>query len=129
MLFAPTASSAAPPDAHTEFFETEVRPLLIRHCAKCHGDTRPKGRLKVGSRADLLRGGDNGAAVVPGKPDESLLIKVVRYYDDLRMPPTGKLTNKQIETFEKWVKLGAWRRPTAASRSPRSSAGSGHSSR
>ncbi len=95
------------PGAGDEFFETEVRPLLVEKCVECHGDAKPKGGLKLTSRATLLKGGDNGPAIVPGKPDESLLIKAVRYGGDLQMPPKGKLTAKQIEALEKWVTLGA----------------------
>ena len=98
---------AEPPATDEEFFEKEVRPLLIEKCSGCHGETKPKGNLKLTSRADVLHGGDNGAAVVPGKPDESLLVKAVRYQDEPRMPPKGKLTEKQIGVLEKWVKLGA----------------------
>ena len=99
--------AAQPPNAGDEFFEKEVRPLLAEKCAGCHGGTQPKGGLKLTSRADLLRGGDSGPAVVPGKPDESLLLKAVRYQDELRMPPKGKLTDQQIEVLERWVKQGA----------------------
>ena len=68
---------------------------------------RPKGGLKLTSRADLLRGGDSGPAAVPGKPDESLLLKVVRYQGKPRMPPQGKLSDRQIESLARWVKQGA----------------------
>ena len=103
----PAGRAVEPPAAEADFFEKEVRPLLVEKCGGCHGDVRPKGRLKLTSRAEILQGGDNGPAVVPGKPDESLLIKAVRYQDELRMPPKGKLTDRQIEVLERWVKLGA----------------------
>lgn len=96
--------TAAPPDS---FFENEVRPLLIEKCGACHGGARPKGKLNLTSRAEILQGGDNGPAAVPGKPDESLLVKVVRYQGELRMPPKGKLTDRQIKVLERWVELGA----------------------
>jgi hypothetical protein len=105
---AATAGQAAdPPDAADDLFEKDVRPLLVEKCAKCHGDVRPKGGLKLTSRDHVLKGGDLGPAVVPGKPDASLLVKVVRYQDDLRMPPTGKLTDRQVEVLERWVRRGA----------------------
>lgn len=94
------------PDATVDFFEKEVRPVLVEKCGECHGGARKKGRLKLTSRAEILQGGDNGPAAVPGKPDESLLIKAVRYHDELRMPPKGKLTDRQIKMLERWVKLG-----------------------
>ena len=95
------------PGASEDFFEKEVRPLLVEKCAECHGDAKNKGGLKLTSRVQLLKGGDNGPAAVPGKPDESLVVKAVRYGDELHMPPTGKLTAKQIVVFERWVKEGA----------------------
>ncbi|HEV3384067.1 MAG TPA: DUF1549 domain-containing protein, partial [Gemmata sp.] len=99
--------SEEPPDAKAEFFEKEVRPLLVEKCQTCHGDAKPKGNLKLTSRAALLEGGDNGPAIVSGKPDESLLIKAVRYHEEPRMPPKGKLSDRQIEILEQWVKQGA----------------------
>ena len=102
-----TVCAAEPSESETEFFEKEVRPLLVEKCQGCHGADRPKGHLKLTSRAGILQGGDNGPAIVPGKTAESLLVKAVRYGDDLRMPPKGKLADKQIEILERWVKLGA----------------------
>ena len=102
----PAGRAADPPGAQSEFFEKQVRPLLVERCGGCHGDVRPKGRLRLTSRGAILGGGDNGPAAVPGKPDESLLIKAVRYHDDPRMPPKGKLADKQIEVLERWVMLG-----------------------
>jgi hypothetical protein len=103
----PAGRAAEPSETDAEFFEKEVRPLLIEKCGACHGDAKAKGKLKLTSREEILQGGDNGAAIVPGKPDESLLIKAVRYQDEPRMPPKGKLTDKQIGVLEKWVKTGA----------------------
>jgi hypothetical protein len=100
---------AAPPAVEVsaaEFFEKEVRPLLVENCGKCHGDTKPKGGLRLTSRAALLDGGNNGPAVVSGQPDDSLLIRAVRYHDSPRMPPQGKLTERQIETLTRWVAMG-----------------------
>ena len=88
-----------------EFFEAKVRPLLVQHCAECHsaeaGD--PEGGLSFDSRADFLSA--EGVAVA-GKPDESLLVKVVRYDGDLQMPPDGKLPAAAIQTIEGWVRRG-----------------------
>src|SRR5205085_890400 len=76
----PLAAHSADP-APVEFFEKHVRPLLVEHCHKCHGDKKPKGGLSLTSRAGLLKGGDSGPAVAPGQLDKSLLIKAVRYLD------------------------------------------------
>ena len=74
----PLARAAKPTAAEAEFFEKEVRPLLVEKCGKCHGETTYKGRLKLTTRANLLKGGVGGPAAVPEKPEESLLIDAVR---------------------------------------------------
>ena len=63
---------AKPDPAAVEFFEKDIRPLLVERCQKCHGDKKTSGGLSLTSRAALLKGGENGPAVVPGKPAESL---------------------------------------------------------
>src|SRR3954451_1973115 len=75
------------------FFESKVRPLLVRDCYGCHGPNVKTafGNLRLSSRENILKGGDSGPAVVPGKPDDSLLIRAVGYAETLRMPPTGRL--------------------------------------
>ncbi|HVX63550.1 MAG TPA: DUF1549 domain-containing protein, partial [Pirellulales bacterium] len=94
-------------DEGLEFFETNVRPLLVEHCQKCHGAKKQEAGLRLDSPQAALAGGDSGPAFVPGKPDESLLIAAVRYSDDVQMPPSGKLKDKQIEALTHWVRLGA----------------------
>jgi hypothetical protein len=96
-----------------QFFETKIRPVLEEDCFKCHSHQadRIKGGLMLDSRAAVLKGGNTGPAVVPGKPDDSVLIQALRYTDeDLRMPPPdhgGKLTDQQIADFTEWVQRGA----------------------
>src|SRR5215831_17741005 len=90
------AAADEPSPAAAEFFEREIRPLLVETCGKCHAGKQPKGGLRLTSRADLLTGGASGPAVVPGKPEESLLIQAVRYRDKLRMPPKEKLPHRRI---------------------------------
>src|SRR5262249_55978289 len=64
--------------------------------------------LMLNSFPAILKGGDRGPAIAPGKPDQSLLIRAIRYTDDdLRMPPKGKLTDAQIADLVAWVKRGA----------------------
>src|SRR5688572_14163558 len=92
------------------FFESKVRPILVEHCYKCHSTEsgKSKGGLLLDTRSALLKGGDNGVSIVPGAPDDSLLIKAVRWSDpDVKMPPKKKLTAAQIEHLETWVKMGA----------------------
>ncbi|WP_230776733.1 PSD1 and planctomycete cytochrome C domain-containing protein [Roseiconus lacunae] len=90
-----------------EFFEKEVRPLLIEHCLDCHGGDEADGGLSLDSFDRIMKGGDSGAAAVPGDISGSLMIEAVRYQSErLRMPPSGKLTDPQIKVFERWVELG-----------------------
>ncbi len=100
-----------PNAAGSQFFENRVRPILVNSCYPCHSSqaAKLKGGLSVEFRESLLKGGDNGPALVPGNPDASLLIKAVRYTDaDLQMPPRGKkLTPAQVEDLVTWVKMGA----------------------
>lgn len=110
---APKASAAPEtpltPEQET-FFETRIRPVLATQCGKCHSSTAQKlrGGLRLDSREGLRLGGDSGPAVEPGKPDESLLIRAIRYRDDeLRMPPKAKLPDAVVADFEAWVKTGA----------------------
>ena len=102
------AESQAPTSEQLRFFETSVRPLLVERCLKCHGAGKQSGGLRLDSRTALLRGGKSGAAVVPGKPAESLLVRAVRQRDDdLKMPRNGRLTKRQVEALVRWVKIGA----------------------
>jgi len=110
VLFIPVAT-AAEPAGSTELFEKKVRPILLEHCFKCHGDTKgkePKGGLRLDSRAGMLKGGDNGPALVSGNPEKSRLIEAIRFQNaDLQMPPRGKLADEQIADLVAWVKAGA----------------------
>ncbi len=99
-------AAAEPSSVEAEFFEKEIRPLLVEKCLKCHNDAKSRGGLKLTSRAHILQGGDEGPAAVAGKPEASVLVRAVRYDDKPRMPPEGKLTARQIEVLARWVKLG-----------------------
>ena len=91
-----------------EFFETEVRPILIQHCYRCHSTDAMelKARLYLDSREGVVNGGESGAAIVVGKPDESLLISAVEY-GGVMMPPDRKLDQRSIDALVKWVEMGA----------------------
>ena len=94
--FAAGASSRSSRILHCglRYFETHVRPLLAKHCYECHSAEakKLKAHLYLDRRAGWERGGDQGPAIVPGSPDESLLIRAVRYRDaTLEMPPKGPL--------------------------------------
>jgi hypothetical protein len=103
-------SLRAAEDTGIEFFEKKVRPVLVTHCYGCHSSQAKKkqGGLLLDSRDGVRKGGDTGPVVTPGKPDDSLLLKAVRYTDDaLKMPPKGKLPDAVIADLEAWVKMGA----------------------
>jgi len=103
--------AAALADAGSEFFESKVRPVLFEHCYECHSGEKTKGGLALDTKQGWEKGGDTGPTIVPGNPDESLLIKAVRYHDeDLAMPPKkkgGKLPEAIIADLVEWVKMGA----------------------
>jgi hypothetical protein len=107
LLLATALRGAEPSPEGVRFFESRIRPLLVDNCFKCHADKKQRGNLRVDSRAALLAGGDQGAALVPGKPEESLLLKAVRHEDELKMPPTKKLAKEQIADLTQWVRMGA----------------------
>lgn len=96
-------------DEGLEFFEKQVRPVLVARCYACHSGAKTSGGLSLETRAGWQRGGDSGAAIVPGKPDESLLIEAINHAS-LEMPPPdkgGKLTDAEIAVLTAWVSRGA----------------------
>ena len=104
------APAATPDDL--EHFEKKIRPVLIEHCYSCHSaDAAAKNKLRGGlsldTRAGFLAGGDSGPTLDKDKPGDSLLLKSLRYLDDPKMPPKGKLPAEVIADFEKWVAAGA----------------------
>ena len=104
------AMAGVPAAGDDEFFEKRIRPVLAGNCYQCHSaDAKKlKANLYVDSRRGLMSGGDSGAAIVPGDPDGSRLIKAVEYHDvDLQMPPRRKLRPRQIADLRTWVKDGA----------------------
>ena len=115
-----TAESEAANPGQIEFFEKQVRPILVEHCYECHSD-QPDGGLRLDSRQGLRSGGDSGPALEPGAPDSSLLVEAIRYRNpDFQMPPKGQLDPSLIETLEKWIAMGAPdpRAETVTSRAP-----------
>jgi hypothetical protein len=95
--------------AAAAFFQEQVLPILKQHCFECHSHQpgKVKGGLVLDSRSGWAKGGENGPAIVERKPDESLLIQAIRY-QDLEMPPAGKLPAESIRILEQWVAEGAY---------------------
>jgi len=108
LVDAGTLFAADPPvsGVEAEFFEKQVRPVLVEHCLACHGEKKQEGGLRLDSRETLLKGGDSGPVVVSGKPDESELIEAIRQTGDLKMPPKGKLAPEKIDALAEWIKRG-----------------------
>ena len=108
-LFA--ALFAAAPAAHAIDFKKDIKPILESSCVTCHGPENHKGGLRLHTREDALKGGDNGPALKPGKPDESPLFKSTILppdHDDV-MPPkkNGPLVKEQTEALREWIAKGA----------------------
>lgn len=111
----PFGAASDPPDTKTGnpptaaparvTFATDVRPILHAKCVRCHGDKTRKADLDLRTAAGLLKGGESGAVVVPGKPDTSLLYEKVR---DGAMPPDRKdrLNVADIDTIRRWIQSG-----------------------
>jgi mono/diheme cytochrome c family protein len=107
-----------------EFFEKQIRPLLVQNCLACHGEKR-KGGLQLDSAGAMLKGGDSGPAITAGDPDDSLLIRAVRYDDEPKMPPDAKLSGEAIAALTEWVKMGApW--PATSGSTPIADAAKSH---
>ena len=90
-----------------KFFEAKVRPLLIDHCIRCHGDEKQEGELRLDSQSALVRGGESGQIIDSNSPDDSLLLSAI-HYKDLEMPPSGKLSDEKIQILEKWIREGVY---------------------
>jgi hypothetical protein len=107
----PAAAQGPASGAPAEFFERRIRPLLAEQCYQCHSDQakKLKGGLRLDSFAAMIQGGESKhPAIVPGKPEESLVIKAMRYGDeDLQMPPKKRLDDQAIKDMATWISMGA----------------------
>ncbi|MDG2127174.1 MAG: PSD1 and planctomycete cytochrome C domain-containing protein [Fuerstiella sp.] len=108
MLMSGVASAQQPSAAQLKFFETSIRPALVKFCYECHsvesGDSR--NGLLVDTRMGLLQGGDAGPAIVPGDAEASLLWEAITW-DGYEMPPSKKMPASVIANFKKWIDMGA----------------------
>jgi hypothetical protein len=108
--------------AREQFFEQNVRPLLAQSCYSCHGEKKQKGGLRLDSIEAILKGGESGPAVVPGKPNDSLLVSAINY-EGPEMPPSGKLAPEKVAVLTRWVSAGApWPRGGGAAHATSNSA-------
>lgn len=105
------------------FFETRIRPLLVKHCYECHSQEAAtqnhlKGGLLLDSAAAIRQGGDSGSAINLDELDSSLLLTAVRY-QDLEMPPDGKLSEREIADLRQWISDGLYHPGSSHSGSPK----------
>lgn len=107
VLFSGSAA-AAEDAAGIAFFESKIRPVLIKECYSCHSNQtgNARGGLRLDTRQLCEIGGDSGAAVVPGDLDESSIWSAINY-DSYEMPPRGKLPQRVIDDFQTWIEMGA----------------------
>jgi len=108
--YVPAASAQS---ADTPAFYTEkVRPILLRNCGKCHFNMNHKGGLAMDTKAMLMKGGRDGVVVVPGNPEKSALLKLMKHQgppeNPRPMPPKSpKMSDADIAVVEQWIKAGA----------------------
>ncbi len=98
-------------DEREDFFETKIRPVLVENCYGCHSSSaqkegKLKGELLLDTREGIRNGGESGSAIVPKNVGDSLLLSAIRH-ESFEMPPKGKLSDRVISDFIKWVEMGA----------------------
>jgi mono/diheme cytochrome c family protein len=103
---APAAGASSP-----QFYTARVQPILQANCYRCHSGFNHRGGLQLDTREHILRGGKDGAVIVPGHPEQSLLVKLIRHEgpanDPRPMPPKGKLSDADVATVTQWIEAGA----------------------
>ena len=107
-----SAVTAQEDASRPEFYTTHVKPIFDQNCSRCHGGINHRGGLNMDTRDQMLKGGHDGTVLVPGEPDKSLLVKLIRHEgpkdDPMDMPPRKpKLSDADIATVTQWVKAGA----------------------
>src|SRR5438034_9919178 len=91
-----------------DYFESKVRPILANNCYSCHTNSELSG-LRLDSLDAMKRGGKRGPAIIPGDPENSLMIQALKHVaaDGLKMPLGGKLKDSEIDILATWIKNGA----------------------
>lgn len=113
-------SAVSDPAANPAFYTGHVEPIFQANCYRCHAGLNHRGGLQLDSAAGISKGGHDGKVIVPGHPEQSLLVKLIRHEgpanDPMPMPPKSKLSDADIATIEQWVRAGAVVPPDAGSR-------------
>ena len=103
-----TLNAFAASDADIAYFETDIRPILAERCYECHGPEKQESGMRLDHISTVLKGGEYGPALVPGKPADSNMVEAINWEDpDFQMPPKKKLSDAEIESLTKWVAMGA----------------------
>ncbi len=109
----PVSVQAASNPGQPAYYTESVQPIFQANCYRCHGAGNHRGGMNMDTRENLLKGGHHGAAIVPGQPGQSLLVKLIRHEgpadDPMNMPPDPKpkISDTDIATVEAWIKAGA----------------------
>ncbi len=101
------------------FFEERVRPILAERCFGCHGPAKQMSTLRLDSRASILKGGERGPALLPGKPADSLIVRAINRSGALKMPPSRPIPASEVEALTEWIRMGAyWPEPPTKKKTP-----------
>ena len=106
------------PGSSPQFYTEHVQPIFQANCYRCHAGLNHRGGLQLDTRAALMRGGKDGVVIVPGHPEQSLLVTLIRHEgpgsDPRPMPPKDKLSDADIATITEWIRGGAVMPPDPA---------------
>ena len=94
-------------DESVRFFEERIRPVLATRCQACHNEELKTSGLSLATREATLAGGTRGVAIVPGSPADSLIVAALEGDGALSMPPTGALSDEEVQAFRTWIADGA----------------------
>ena len=107
MALSNTLFAADQQSAGEQFFDKRVAPILIKRCLGCHNEELKNASISFLDRDSLLKGGARGPAIVPGKPEQSVLVKTLSQDGAIQMPPGPKLPRKEISILTEWIRRGA----------------------
>jgi len=107
LIAAPALAQRLSQEKDIRLFDERVAPILEKRCLPCHNEELKNANISFLDRDSLLSGGTLGPALVPGRPDQSLLISALRHEGELQMPPGPKLSSKEIAVLTDWIKRGA----------------------
>jgi hypothetical protein len=110
-----TSKLPPPADKQGVTYAADIKPMFEKSCTKCHGADKQKGKLRLDSLQAVLKGGEDGKVVMPGKSADSMLVQNVAHLgdEDFWMPPPDNkdkippLTKEQIGLIRAWIDQGA----------------------